>query len=148
MLYHIYICNNKFCVGTWLLFHSIQLVSQQHWTPSWLIHKVLGLHHLLVSLLWCVYHRFELKAKIKDGHIFMKRKFHNYLTLLMSTKNLLTQVGFELAPLGTPFRHSTCWAIMDIAFSHHNNIHPVHLNWIKWSHHNDNSAGRVEDRCP
>ena len=42
----------------------------------------------------------------------MKRKFHDFLTLLTSTeKKLLTVVGFELAPSGTPVRRSTCLAI-------------------------------------
>ena len=34
----------------------------------------------------------------------MKRKFHDYLTLLTSTGELLTRAGFELAPSGIPVR--------------------------------------------
>ena len=37
----------------------------------------------------------------------MKRKFHDFLTLLTSTEKLLTRAGFELTPSGTPVYLST-----------------------------------------
>ena len=41
--------------------------------------------------------------RINDARIkHLKRKFHDFLTLLTSTEKLLTQAGFELAPSGTP----------------------------------------------
>ena len=45
-------------------------------------------------------------------HKNIKRKFHDYLTQIKSTEKLLTQAGFELAPLRTrSTAHSTSWAI-------------------------------------
>ena len=35
--------------------------------------------------------------------IYMKRKFHYFLTLLTSTEKLLTRAGFEFAPSETQF---------------------------------------------
>ena len=41
--------------------------------------------------------------RINDARIKrLKRKFHDFITLLTSTEKLLTQAEFELAPLGTP----------------------------------------------
>ena len=52
----------------------------------------------------------------------MKRKFHDFLTLLASTEKLLTRAGFELAHSGIIFVHGSACEVDDDNNNNNNNF--------------------------